>query len=1342
MRKIILLLAAGLLLLAGCSNIVQQENDTDSSSGGTAGAFLRVTAETEGFAARKEEASARTALPTIDGSAVTDSFTYTLKGTKEGGSEETLVSGVSLAKLKESLIPVTPGKWSFTLKAEKDGTVFTGTLSDKTITAGDNELSFTISWDESSLSGKGSLAFSLDWSKAGLNSVETAAGTLFAYDPDTGTETETDYTESSGGITLDKNAHTVTYSLSDVPAGVYMIKISFYSDAEKTNLAGTWRELAVITGGQKSGASRVMDVFVKHAATIDPKTDGGLSGITQKTSSVDGIVTLTENTDGTYTLTSQGMGTSVLTFNGTYAGGESVAVTYNVSVSDTGELTVGSPKVVYSVTVAGGIEHGTVTAKPAPAAAGETVTLTVTPDSGYAGAIAIKNASGEDISSSVSLSQDSEDTTKWTFTMPEGTVTVSAIFEDTTPFDDTLKTGDEINWILKSKLNSSAKHFKKSITRNASATEYLDLNNKIPVWYDSISETIYYYIPASCTSLKMNENSSHMFNEMKYLTSIEINGFDTSAVTNMWAMFYGCLALESLDLSNFNTSKVENMYVMFANCRALKSLDLSSFDTSNVAMMEAMFESCISLASLNLGDRFHTSNVGHMSRMFKGCQELTTLDVSRFDTSAALYMQGMFWGCSKLTTLNVSGFDTSKVTDMSRMFSGCSKLTTLNVSGFDTSNVTDMGYMFSDCSVLESLDLSSFNTSSVTNMKGMFAECSALKSLDLGDSFDTGNVTDMASMFAGCSGLTSLDVTGFDTSSVTDMSRMFAGCSGLTSLDVTGFDTSKVTNMQYIFWGCSSLKTIYASDIFVTTNININNYTGKDCFSGCTSLVGESGTAYDEYKTSATYARIDGGESAPGYFTAKATTIGTKSKPDAVGDIVFSDGSATPYSTDLTLSEAQKKAAVAVIYYAGSSAEDVLGAKMLGVGLKNTGADNYLAWAKDDDVNGYSTNITAIQCEPSREEAATATFTGDLDGSDNWQALCKAVSDEDTSGNYPAWEWVNAYATTANLTDDYASGWYLPTVAELSMLYRAKDTVNSALEAAGGTKIADETYRSSSQNDFYNNYAWDVGFDDGYISINYKDSVDSVCAVRAFSGTDDPKATAIGIKSKPDAVGDIVFSDGSATPYTSELTLTEEQKSKAVAVIFYAGSASDTLGAKTLGVGLKNATGNGNTLAWARYTSPDDKAEGYSTNITTIQCTPVVDEKGAVATATFTGDLDGSDNWKALCDVVNDEDKSGNYPAWEWVNAYATTTANLTGDYANGWYLPTVAELSMLYRVKDTVNSALEKAGGTKIDDVFYWSSSLVSFYESRALGVLFDDGILDAYDKSIGKSVCTVRAF
>ena len=234
------------------------------------------------------------------------------------------------------------------------------------------------------------------------------------------------------------------------------------------------------------------------------------------------------------------------------------------------------------------------------------------------------------------------------------------------------------------------------------------------------------------------------------------------------------------------------------------------------------------------------------------------------------------------------------------------------------------------------------------------------------------------------------------------------------------------------------------------------------------------------------------------------------------------------------------------------------------------------------------------------------------------------------------------------------------------------------------------------------------------------------------------QATYIGAKKPTEAkaVGDIVFSDGSATPYSTDLTLSNAQKKAAVAVIYYAGSASDTLGAKTLGVGLQNATGDGNTLRWAI-----SSAAGNSTDITAIQCTSSESGSGKAATATFTGDLDGSDNWKALCDAVSDEGTSGNYPAWEWVNAYATENS-LAGSYANGWYLPTLAELSMLYRVKDTVNSALEKAGGTKIADAVYWSSSQCDSNKFRAWPVEFAAGTLYYGSKSYDFSVCTVRAF
>ncbi|MBQ8013994.1 MAG: hypothetical protein IJ257_06335, partial [Treponema sp.] len=57
-----------------------------------------------------------------------------------------------------------------------------------------------------------------------------------------------------------------------------------------------------------------------------------------------------------------------------------------------------------------------------------------------------------------------------------------------------------------------------------------------------------------------------------------------------------------------------------------------------------------------------------------------------------------------------------------------------------------------------------------------------------------------------------------------------------------------------------------------------------------------------------------------------------------------------------------------------------------------------------------------------------------------------------------------------------------------------------------------------------------------------------------------------GEKSRPDSVGDIVFVDGTTTAWREGLTLTEEQKMAAVAVIFYVGtecsndSASRTLG--------------------------------------------------------------------------------------------------------------------------------------------------------------------------------------
>lgn len=174
-----------------------------------------------------------------------------------------------------------------------------------------------------------------------------------------------------------------------------------------------------------------------------------------------------------------------------------------------------------------------------------------------------------------------------------------------------------------------------------------------------------------------------------------------------------------------------------------------------------------------------------------------------------------------------------------------------------------------------------------------------------------------------------------------------------------------------------------------------------------------------------------------------------KNSPDSVGDIVFNDGSATPYSSGLSLTVNQKSAAVAVIF----STDD----KILGIGIKNDTTP--MEWAKTG-TEGYSATFSAIDSttDPAsnRESSAilTATITGDTDGSDNWEEICNVDSSASSNmGNYPVWEWVNNYGTTYGFPDEFADGWYLPTLKDCVYLYNSLTTVTSALQKVGGDEI-------------------------------------------------------------------------------------------------------------------------------------------------------------------------------------------------------------------------------------------------------------------------------------------------
>ena len=95
----------------------------------------------------------------------------------------------------------------------------------------------------------------------------------------------------------------------------------------------------------------------------------------------------------------------------------------------------------YKITI-GDMENGTVTANPTAAKAGATVTLTATPDEGYAvGTLTVTDRFGD----AVQVTENADGT--YTFTMPNGQVTVTATFVETeAPVDEPFVDVAEGDW--------------------------------------------------------------------------------------------------------------------------------------------------------------------------------------------------------------------------------------------------------------------------------------------------------------------------------------------------------------------------------------------------------------------------------------------------------------------------------------------------------------------------------------------------------------------------------------------------------------------------------------------------------------------------------------------------------------------------------------------------------------------------------------------------------------------------------------------------------------------------------------------------------------------------------
>lgn len=183
---------------------------------------------------------------------------------------------------------------------------------------------------------------------------------------------------------------------------------------------------------------------------------------------------------------------------------------------------------------------------------------------------------------------------------------------------------------------------------------------------------------------------------------------------------------------------------------------------------------------------------------------------------------------------------------------------------------------------------------------------------------------------------------------------------------------------------------------------------------------------------------------------------------------------------------------------------------------------------------------------------------------------------------------------------------------------------------------------------------------------------------------------------------DIVFSDGSATPYTEEMTLTQTQIDNAVGVVF---SSDDNV----LIAGLPSASG----LKWCSNDSnlgKDNKAPllyGSSYN------------DGSKGREYLKSDIESLSK-------EDDTDTDGMYPAWQYCWNYSK------GIYSSGWYLPSGTELGNLIKStnKDKV-TAIYKLLEKEItgDAPIFWSSS-TSNNGDKAMGYSFNN--TNVYDRDI----------
>lgn len=211
------------------------------------------------------------------------------------------------------------------------------------------------------------------------------------------------------------------------------------------------------------------------------------------------------------------------------------------------------------------------------------------------------------------------------------------------------------------------------------------------------------------------------------------------------------------------------------------------------------------------------------------------------------------------------------------------------------------------------------------------------------------------------------------------------------------------------------------------------------------------------------------------------------------------------------------------------------------------------------------------------------------------------------------------------------------------------------------------------------------------------------------------KITATGQLDLAVKVGSLLLSDGTYISYDetrTAFTAEEFGDAKPVGVVYALNSNKTPAGI----VGIKN-----DIYAWADVSSKGNTAPFEELRCSTSSTAPDSGDYyeysytmgSTTSTGYILGDLDGSDNWEIIKNyAAANGDSESAYYAFNYANTYGQSE-NLDGNYSDGWYIPSLAELHKIYtntvvinKVLTAINATAGYSANTFESNQNYWSSS------------------------------------